>query len=190
MTCSKCYRQPSIQACTYTHAENVPKPQHLIMYAEAMCVHHVVLHLSAAHGNHLEGLKGTGCSHNGICRGNGWYDVLHHPLRQLIGYSLHSQQSWPCCQYTCAQAKHVTRLAWVQEKTRKSTPLGIIKGASRPTGSLRLPGTLAQWRTCLPQTLQVDSLAASHAYSQPYPVIICISKCLSLVSAIQHVHLA
>ena len=114
-----------------------------------MSVHHIVLHLSAAHGDHLESLKGTGCCHNGICRGDGWYDVLHHPLSQLIGYSLHSQPNNKLAlQSQTRQMRH-----WVSLSTGK--PTHMLVSAAESAGMQ--PGLF----TCM------------------LTVMSCISKCFS-----------
>ena len=51
--------------------------------------HHVVVHAGAAHGDELERLQGACAGDDRVRGGDGWYDVLHHALCQLICHPLH-----------------------------------------------------------------------------------------------------
>ena len=55
-------------------------------------LHHVVLHLGAAHGDYLEGFQCASCCHNGIGGRNGRNDVLYHTLSELICDALQIEQ--------------------------------------------------------------------------------------------------
>ena len=60
------------------------------------CLHHVVLHLCAAHGDHFECFKSARSRNDCIGGRNGRYDVFHHSLRQLVGDALQQQQKTFC----------------------------------------------------------------------------------------------
>lgn len=51
--------------------------------------HHVVVESCAGHGDCLERLQHTHCTHDGIGGRNGGDDVLHNTLSQLVRYTLH-----------------------------------------------------------------------------------------------------
>jgi len=51
--------------------------------------HHVVLHARAADSEQLDSFQGACSCYDGICGGDGWYDVLHHTASQLPRHSLH-----------------------------------------------------------------------------------------------------
>ena len=50
--------------------------------------HHVVVEACGAHGDDLESLQHAGSRHDGVGGGDGRNDVLHHPLGQLVRYTL------------------------------------------------------------------------------------------------------